>query len=64
MTIQTSTRTHNTWQDSRLIISAAPAQPKRPARTEQPRSATEMQVPTEKEADRWVAAMMFDHYNG
>jgi hypothetical protein len=34
----------------------------RSAHTEQPRPATKTQA--EKEADRWVAEMMFDHYNG
>lgn len=62
MTTQTSTRTRNIWQDTRSIISTAPAQPKRSTRTEQPRPAPK--TPAEQEADRWVAEMMFDHYNG
>ena len=62
MTTQTSTRTRSIWQDTRPIVSTATAQPKRPARADQAQPATQTQ--TEKEADRWVAEMMFDHYNG
>ena len=62
MTTQTSTRTRSIWQNTRTIVSAAKTRPPRPARTEQPRPMTKMQA--EKEADRWVAEMMFAHYNG
>jgi hypothetical protein len=45
-----------------MIVSMAKTRTPRPAHTEQPRPATKTQA--EKEADRWVAEMMFDHYNG
>ena len=62
MTTQTSTRTRGIWQDTRMIVSTAKTRTPRPAHTEQPRPATKTQA--EKEADRWVAEMMFAHYNG
>ena len=62
MTIQTSTRTRSIWQDTRTIVSMARTRTPRPAHTEQPAPATKSQA--EQEADRWVAEMMFDHYNG
>jgi hypothetical protein len=62
MATQTSTRTRSIWKDTRVLISTAKARTPRPAHTEQPRPATKTQA--EKEADRWVAEMMFDHYNG
>ena len=62
MTTQTSTQTRNFWQDTRTIVSVAKARTPRPAHTEQSRPAAKTQA--EKEAARWVAEMMFDHYNG
>lgn len=62
MTAQSSTRTRSIWRDTRTIVSTAKTRKPRPTRTEQPRPATKTQA--EKEADRWVAEMMFDHYNG
>jgi hypothetical protein len=62
MTTQTSTRTRSIWQDTRTIVSTAKARTPRLAHTEQSQSATKTQA--EQEADRWVAEMMFDHYNG
>jgi len=62
MTTQTSTRTRSIWQDTRTIVSTTKPRTLRPAHTEQPRPSTKTQA--EKEADRWVAEMMFDHYNG
>ena len=62
MATQTTARTHGIWKDTRAIVSMAKARTPRPAHTEQPRPATKSQV--EKEADRWVAEMLFDHYNG
>ncbi len=62
MTTQTSNRTHSIWQDTRTIVSTAKNRTPRPAHAEQPRLAPQTQA--EKEADRWVAEMMFDHYNG
>ncbi len=61
MTTQTSNRTHSIWQGTRTIVSTAKPRT-RPARTQPPKLATKTQA--EKEADRWVAEMMFDHYNG
>jgi hypothetical protein len=63
MTTQTSTRTLSVWQDTRTIVSTAKARTPCPAHAEQLRPATKTQVPAEKEADRWVAEMMFEHYN-
>lgn len=62
MTTQTSTRTRSIWQDTRPIVSTAKTRTSRPAQPDQPRPATPTQA--EQEADRWVAARMFDHYNG
>ena len=62
MTTQTSTRIRSIWQDTRVISSPAEARTPRPAHAEQPRPAPKSQA--EREADRWLAEMMFDHYNG
>ena len=62
MTTQTSTRTPRIWKDTRAIVSTAKTRTPRPAPAEQSRPATKTQA--EGEADRWVAEMMFDHYNG
>ena len=62
MTTQTSTRTGSIWHDTQMIVSTVKIRTPRPAHTEQPRLAPKTQA--EKEADRWVAEMMFDHYNG
>ena len=57
-----STRTRSVWQDTKPIISTARTPPKRPARADQAQPDTKTQA--EQEADRWVAAMMFERYNG
>jgi hypothetical protein len=62
MTTQTSTRTHGIWQDTRPIVSTAKTHTPRPTHTEQPRPTPKTKA--EQEAERWVAEMMFDHYNG
>ncbi len=62
MTTHTSAQTRRIWQDTRAIVSMDKTRTPRPAHTEQPRPATKAQA--EREADRWVAEMMFDHYNG
>ena len=62
MTTQTSTQTRSIWRNTRTIVFTAKTRTPRPTRTEQPRPAPK--TPAEKEADRWVAEMMFDHYNG
>jgi hypothetical protein len=62
MTTHTSIRTRNVWNDSRTIVSTSKARPPRPAHTEPPKST--MKAQSEQEADRWVAEMMFTHYNG
>ena len=60
MTTQTPAHAHHIWKDARPIVSA----PKpRPAHVEPPKPAPPAQVPAEKEADRWVAQMMFENYN-
>jgi hypothetical protein len=61
MTTQTSTPPRSIWQDTRTIVSTAKTRALRPAHTEQPKPATKTQA--EKEADRWVAQMMFENYN-
>jgi hypothetical protein len=62
MTTHTSAHAHSIWEDNRLLVSMSKARSPRPAHTEQPRPAAKTQA--EKEAERWVAEMMFDHYNG
>jgi hypothetical protein len=62
MTTHISTRTGSIWQDTRTIVIPAKARPPRAAHAEQQRPVAKTQA--EKEADRWVAEMMFDHYNG
>ena len=62
MTTSTPARTHGIWKDTRAIVPAARTRAPRPAHSEQPKPPTKSQA--EKEADRWLAEMMFDHYNG
>jgi len=62
MTTQAPTRTRHVWKDTQATVHDMKLRTPRPARTEQLRPATKTQA--EKEADRWVAEMMFDHYNG
>ncbi len=61
MTTHTSAQARSIWKDTRVLISTSKARPPRPARTEQSRPAAKAQA--EKEAERWLAEMMFDHYN-
>ncbi len=60
MTGKTAQHTRNIWQETRTVVVATKAQPKRSAHTDQSWPTTQ----AEREADRWVAQMMFDHYNG
>ena len=62
MTTHTSTQARRIWKDTRVLISTARPRTPRPVHAESPRPAVKTQA--EKEADRWVAEMMFDHYNG
>ena len=65
MTTQTAAHSRSIWQDTRAITPKATMRnlrPTPPGQAEAPQSAAQAQ--TEKEADRWVAEMMFDHYNG
>ena len=62
MTTHTSAQARRIWQDTCTIVSTAKPLRPRQAHTEQSRPAMKSQA--EKEADRWVAEMMFDHYNG
>jgi hypothetical protein len=62
MTTQTSTQARSLWQDTRPIVATAKPRPLRPVQAEPPKPAPKTQA--EKEADRWLAEMMFDHYNG
>ncbi len=61
MTTQTSNRTRGIWRGTRTIVSTAKPRT-RPAQNQPPKPTAKTQA--EKEADRWVAEMMFDHYNG
>ena len=65
MTTQTPVRTRNIWKDMQASNMKTAAYAKRPAvlaPLEAPQSAAQAQA--EKEADRWVTEMMFNHYNG
>jgi hypothetical protein len=62
MTGTATPQTRIIWQDTRTIVSTDKTRTPRLAHTAQPRPATKTQA--EKEADHWVAEMMFDHYNG
>lgn len=64
MTTPTPAQARSIWKDTRAIVLTAKTHAPYPAYTEQPQPAAPSQVPAEKEADRWVAEMMFDHYNG
>jgi hypothetical protein len=64
MTTYTPAPARTIWKDTRAIVPTAKACTSEPAQAERPKSASQSQVPAEKEADRWVAEMMFDHYNG
>ncbi len=71
MTPRTTNRMRMThvWDDTVLVsqttkraaLSVRAAPPARPAPLEQPAPAPK--TPAEKEADRWVAQMMFENYN-
>ncbi len=62
-------RTRYVWADTvvvshaakRAALSVRAASSARPTPVEQPAPATK--TPAEKEADRWVAQMMFENYN-
>ena len=58
MTTRTPAHVRRIWKDTRPIVSVAKP---RPAPVEQPQPAAKTQA--EKEADRWVAQMMFENYN-
>jgi hypothetical protein len=65
MTTQAPVRTRNIWKDPRASNIKTTTRTKRATflpPLEVPQSAAQAQA--EKEADRWVAEMMFDHYNG
>jgi hypothetical protein len=61
-------RTRNVWAGTVVVVSRATERAAKhvtpsahPAPIEQPAPATK--TPAEKEADRWVAQMMFENYN-
>jgi hypothetical protein len=62
MTSTTHTRPRTIWTDTVVVVSKADRRTQHPARLVRPVPTT--QATREKEADRWVAQMMFDHYNG
>jgi hypothetical protein len=62
MTTHTPAQARSIWKDTQAIAPAVKARTLRPAHSEPPKPAAKTQA--EKEADRWVAEMMFDHYNG
>ena len=61
MTTQTPVQARSIWKDTQAVVSTTKTGALRPAQIEQPRPATRTQA--EKEADRWVAQMMFENYN-
>ncbi len=61
MTTHTSAQARSIWKGTRVVISTTKPRTPRPAYTQQLRPAAKTQA--EKEAERWVAEMMFDHYN-
>ena len=54
-------RTHHVWTDTTIVVSEPTMRAERPPATERP--APVPQNPAEKEAERWVAQMMFENYN-
>jgi hypothetical protein len=62
MTGTTTPPTRSSGQDTRRMISTDKTRTPRPAHAEQSRPTTKTQA--KREADRWLAEMMFDHYNG
>ncbi len=65
MTTQAPIRTRSIWKDPRASNIKTTTRTKRLtflAPLEVPQSAAQAQA--EKEADRWVTEMMFNHYNG
>jgi hypothetical protein len=63
MTTQTPTRARSLWKDTQASVNKAETRVLGPAQIEQPGQAPQAQVSAEKEADRWVAEMMFENYN-
>jgi hypothetical protein len=61
MTTHTPAQARSIWKDTQAIASAGRARALHPAHSEPPKAAAKTQA--EKEADRWVTEMMFDHYN-
>ncbi len=61
MTDPTSNRTRSIWKETRPLVAAARLHT-RPVEPRPSKPAAKTQA--EKEADRWIAEMMFDHYNG
>ncbi len=64
MTTQSPTRSRSVWKETRVVTPklTPTVRTTRPAQTEAPQSTAQAQ--SEQEAERWVAEMMFDHYNG
>ncbi len=61
MTTQSDVLPRTLW-DKTVVVSKTDRPTQQPAQPDRPASTT--QATREKEADRWVAQMMFDHYNG
>ncbi len=60
MTTQTDLRPHTLWAKT-VVVAKADRRAKHPTPTDRPAPTT--QAAREKEADRWVAQMMFENYN-
>ncbi len=54
-------RTHNVWTDATVVVSKTTKRAERAPSSERP--TLPLQSPAEKEAERWVAQMMFENYN-
>ena len=62
MTSKNTDRAPSIWTDTVAVLSNT-KHVDHPAPIESPKPQTKSQAPTEKEADRWVAQMMFENYN-
>ncbi len=62
MTTQSDVLPRTLWDKTVVVVSKTDRPTQQPAQPD--RTAPTTQAAREKEADRWVADMMFDHYNG
>ncbi len=62
MTTQSDVLPRTLWDKTVVVVSKTDRRTPQPPPTDRTSSTT--QATREKEADRWVAQMLFDHYNG